>query len=348
MKRKKLSKTKNKINKHCLSNANLKNIKSNYILSKLFIHLDRKKSLQLVKYNKKIQNRLHFNTKDYKEYSETFSSIEIEIIPCKDKYGQFININTNDRLYYHIYFNDNKKEIKYKYITKQDKVERIKIIIDYQVQSFEKLFFECKCIELINFKKFYRNNINNMIDMFRKCSSLKKLDFSNCNTNNVTQIYSMFWGCSSLEEINLSNFNTSNVYDMYGMFFGCSSLKELNLSSFNTKKVKNMSYMFEKCLLLKEINISSFNTENVENMAGMFDNCSSLIKLNISCFNTNNLTNIKGMFYKCSSLKELNLFNFNTFNVLNIRGAFYGCSNDLKNQIISEKKNINIEAFEQI
>ena len=34
-----------------------------------------------------------------------------------------------------------------------------KIIIDYQVKSFKDLFFLCECIESINFKKFYRNNV---------------------------------------------------------------------------------------------------------------------------------------------------------------------------------------------
>ena len=38
----------------------------------------------------------------------------------------------------------------------------IKIIINYQVKSFENLFRDCNCIESINFKKFYKNNINNM------------------------------------------------------------------------------------------------------------------------------------------------------------------------------------------
>ena len=73
----------------------------------------KKKSLEIVKYNKKIQNRINLSVKDYKEYSERFIPIEIEIIPTKDKYGQFININKNDKLYYHIYFNYNKEEIKY-------------------------------------------------------------------------------------------------------------------------------------------------------------------------------------------------------------------------------------------
>ena len=122
-----------------------------------------KKKLEIVKYNKRIQNRLNLSVKDYKEYSETFTPIEIEIIPTKDEYGRFVNINKNDKLYYHIYFNDNKKEIKNKYeIDEQDKVKKIKIIIDYQVKSFKELFSRCYCIESINFKKFYRNNAKHL------------------------------------------------------------------------------------------------------------------------------------------------------------------------------------------
>ena len=79
---------------------------------------------------------MNLSVKNYKEYSETFTPIELEIIPTKDIYGEFININKNDKLYYHIYFNDNKEEIKNKYkIKKKDKVRKIKIIIDYQVKS---------------------------------------------------------------------------------------------------------------------------------------------------------------------------------------------------------------------
>ena len=48
------------------------------------------------------------------------------------------------------------------YIEEKDKVTKIKITIDYQVKSFKKLFFKCKCVESINFKKFYRNNITDM------------------------------------------------------------------------------------------------------------------------------------------------------------------------------------------
>ena len=49
----------------------------------------------------------------------------------------------------------------------------IKIIIDYHVKSLAELFLDCDCIESIYFKKFYRNNINNMDHMFFLCLSLK-------------------------------------------------------------------------------------------------------------------------------------------------------------------------------
>ena len=157
------SKENNKENESAKPNPIIENIKSRYILSKIYNNMTKKKKLEIVKYNKKIQKRINLSIKDYKEYSETFTPIEIEIIPKKGKYGKFININKNDKLYYHIYFNDNKEEIKNKYeINEKDKVKKIKIIIDYQVKSFKELFSWCKCIKSINFKKFYRNNITDM------------------------------------------------------------------------------------------------------------------------------------------------------------------------------------------
>ena len=90
-----------------------------------------------------------------------------------NKYGKFINIPDKDKEYYHIYFNNSNEEIKRNYLNKNEKVKIIKIIIDYQVTSFQNLFNYCKCIESINFNKFYRNNITNMSYMFEDCSSLK-------------------------------------------------------------------------------------------------------------------------------------------------------------------------------
>ena len=178
----------------------LSGVKSNYILSKIYKNISKKKSLEIVKYNKKVQNRLKLSIQSYKEYFETLTPIELEIIPYKKQYGKFININENEKSYYHIYFNNDEKEMKNKYeIKEKDIVNKIKIIIDYQIKSFEKLFYHCKCNESINFKKFYRTNINNISYMFSGCSSLKKLNLSNFNTDNVIDMSFLFYGCSSLK-----------------------------------------------------------------------------------------------------------------------------------------------------
>ena len=150
-----VTKENNKENESAKPNPITEKIKSDYFLQKLYDNMPKKKKLEIVKYNKKIQNRINLSVKDYKEYSEAYSSIEIEIIPTKGKYGKFININEKNKLYYHIYFNDNKEEIKNKYeIDEKDKVTKIKIIIDYQVKSFKELFYWCKCIESIFLKYF--------------------------------------------------------------------------------------------------------------------------------------------------------------------------------------------------
>ena len=60
-------------------------IKSVLILKKLYDIIETKK-LSIVKYNKNIQNRINVNIKNYKEYLEIYSTIEIEIILIKNKY----------------------------------------------------------------------------------------------------------------------------------------------------------------------------------------------------------------------------------------------------------------------
>ena len=241
-----------------------------------------RKYLETIRYNKSIQKRINININHYKAYSETKTSIELDIIPMKGEYGKFININEEDKKYFHIYFNDNKKkEIENTSLYKDDNVSKISIIIDYQIKSFSELFYNCECIESIKFKKFYRNNVTDMSDMFSGCSSLKELNLNNFNTNNVTNMSGMFSGCSSLKELNLNNFNTNNVTNMSYMFSGCSSLKELNLNNFNTNNVTNMSGMFYGCSSLKELNLNNFNTNNVTNMSCMFSGCLDELKLKI-------------------------------------------------------------------
>ena len=242
------SKENNEENEIAKPNPIMTNLKSDYFLRKLYDIISKKKKLEIIRFNKKMQNRINLSIKDYKEYSEIFTPIEIEIVPTKGKYGNFIKINKNDKLFYHIYFNDNKKEIKNKYyIKEEDKVRKIKIIIDYQVKSFKYLFEWCEYIEFINFKKFYRNNITDMSLMFDGCLSLKELNLNNFKTNNVTNMSFMFSFCSSLKELNINNFNTNNVIDMSYMFFNCSSLNELNLINFYTNNKTDLYSMFSGC-----------------------------------------------------------------------------------------------------
>ena len=79
--------------------------------------------------------------------------------------------------FYHFYFNNNIEETDKDYFDEGDKVTKIKLITDHPIKSFYELFADCECIESINFKKFYRNNINDMRSMFCRCSSLKKIKF---------------------------------------------------------------------------------------------------------------------------------------------------------------------------
>ena len=73
----------------------------------------------------------------------------------KGKYGEFIRIKEEDKKYFHIYFNNNKeKEIEITLLHANDNVSKISIIIDYQIKSFSRLFYDCKCIESIKFKNF--------------------------------------------------------------------------------------------------------------------------------------------------------------------------------------------------
>ena len=252
-------------------------IKSNYMLKKIFRHLTTYRLLNTIRYNKKIQNILYQDINDYKKYLQT----EIEIIPFEDIYGKFINIsNPKDESYYHIYFNDNKTEIKRHYIKPSDNANKITIKIDYEIKSLYMLFKECPCIKIINFLKAKRKFNEDMSYLFSYYGSVEEINFYEFKTNNATNFSYMFYECSSLKRLNLSSFITDNVIDMRGMFYGCKSLQELNISNFNTNNVTNMSYMFNECSSLQELNLENFKTDKACNMTGIFEKCPLL---NIKC-----------------------------------------------------------------
>ena len=116
------------------SNDIIKKIRSKYIQIKLFDNLEEKTLLNIVHYNKKYQKFMHKKIKDYKD---EYSKIKIEIIPKENSFGEFINFKSK----YKIYFNDNKEEIKRDFITKEDNVNKIKIIIIvHKITSLSRFF----------------------------------------------------------------------------------------------------------------------------------------------------------------------------------------------------------------
>ena len=56
----------NENNKFFACDAGLKEVKSSYILKKIFSNLNKKKELYMIIYNQKFQNLLNINIDDYK------------------------------------------------------------------------------------------------------------------------------------------------------------------------------------------------------------------------------------------------------------------------------------------
>ena len=167
-------------------------IRSKYVLEQVFENLHEKKLLEIIRYNKNLQKKFNKGLKDYMK-------IEIEIIPEENIYSKFICIPNKYKSYYHIYFNDNKKEIKAKKINNFKKVSKINVILDSKIESLHKLFNKCKSVKKIRFIKFNRRDITDMSYMFNECSSLIELDLYKFHTDNVITMNNMFSGCKSLK-----------------------------------------------------------------------------------------------------------------------------------------------------
>ena len=150
----------------------LSEIKSKYIIKQMSEFLNQKTFLQLIKYNNQIQTKFDMSIKEYFQ-------IEIEVIPV-DKPEAI-----------------NKEEITRNYFYKQDKVKKIKILLDYEIESLSSLFKYCKCIKSINIKKYNREDITDLTEMFSRCRSLEEVDLSKLKINDYTDIEYMFSECSA-------------------------------------------------------------------------------------------------------------------------------------------------------
>ena len=277
----------------------MKKIRCDYILRNIITGcLATKRYLQIAQYNKNLQKRLDISIKDYKHF---FNRIIIELTPklvlTRNK-NIFINIKDKEKSFFHIFFDNSIFEEKRTYITPDDKIKKIKIIIDNKIKSLKGLFHGCSCIKGINIIRC-ENGIQNLYGTFSNCSSLMYLDVSKMKTDNVKTMRDMFFGCKSLRKINLNNFNTKNVTSMQGMFSCCSFLKDLIIDKFDTSKVKSMADMFYKCSRLRKLNVSNFNTENVNYMRYMFYHCNSLNNLDCKNFKLDNVTKMDYMFSGC-------------------------------------------------
>ena len=60
-----------------LRTANLNDIKNKYIIQKLFDNIEKDKFLNIIRYNKNIQNKLDVDINIYKKYSQIIFEIKV-------------------------------------------------------------------------------------------------------------------------------------------------------------------------------------------------------------------------------------------------------------------------------
>ena len=197
----------------------LDKIKSDHILKEIFGNIRKGTLYKIIRYNKRLQNKLNITKKDYKDFGKIirynkrlqnklnitkkdykdFGKIIIELYtngyPNTDRpifiYNNCLNLN-----YYHFYFNEDKKEQKQKkiYYDINRNVKKIRIELDYQVKSLCLLFKLCESIKAIHFLKFNRSDIRNIDRMFWKCDNLKEINLSNFNSENIDNMRELFLG----------------------------------------------------------------------------------------------------------------------------------------------------------
>ena len=253
-------------------------------------------------------------------------------------------------------------ELQYDHEFSEERLYTVYILFDSPINNLTYLFFECKCLQEVDFSCFNSDEITDMSYMFINCSSLKKVIFpENFNTSKVTNMNSMFCNCSSLVEIDIKSFDTENVINMACMFSGCTKLKkiitskiedlndEVNNGRSKTTKERNSNNnentMTYQNLVTKnnkiELTSKSINTkrnddennieesQNIDNRSKSNEKYNALEKkIRLSKFNTSNVENMSCMFSECGSLEgEIDFSEFKTDNPKDMSFMFYKCKN---------------------
>jgi len=205
------------------------------------------------------------------------------------------------------------------------------------LESMERMFYDCQYLENINTKIFRENKIRNLNYVFNYCTSLKEIDLSFFETKNITELQATFQNCRSLEKINFTNFDTSKLKSINNIFNGCINLKALDISMFNMNDLIDASFAFSDCKSLESIFLPD-QMISLELTNNMFKNCFNLTYINLGfLIGASKWKSSISMFDGCINLKELNFSFFGYYNKLkNTSRMFSGCSN---------LKSINLEGI---
>ena len=188
----------------------ISNIKSTYILKKVFENVEKFRYFKILQRNKAIRNKLNLSLDTYKKY---YNQIEIELI-TKENIEKEKNIFINDAKIvfdYEVYFNSGLKEIqKRNYFNKNEKITRIRILIDIKGEtiSLSSLFENVQCIKEAKIIHCAQTKVNDISDLFFNCKSLISADLSKLKVDNITTMARTFGMCSSLINDTDSSFIT--------------------------------------------------------------------------------------------------------------------------------------------
>ena len=132
----------------------LKNIKSNYILNKIFSPLERVKC-EMIRYNKKLKERLGITIDYYKALYKKYNIIEVDVIlDGKYRLNYYHILSLIKSNYIHVYTEEKKEDITENYAQENKiKYSKIKLIIEPDWLSLKELFYKFSIAQEINFIK---------------------------------------------------------------------------------------------------------------------------------------------------------------------------------------------------